>query len=403
MIGVLVFAAVLLLAVLVSARANRGVLSTAALFLVAGIVLGSEPLDLVPIGAEDPFVEGLAELALFAVLFTDGMRIGVRELADAWRLPGRALLVGMPLTLALTAVLAHFVAGLGWGEAFLVGAALSPTDPVFAAALVGREEVPYRLRRLLNVESGVNDGLALPVVVLLLPVVGAEAEIGLALGELALGVAVGVIVPQVAIRLERSRLFSASVTYLPLNAFAIGALVYALSTVVHANLFLAAFSAGVTTASLSSHVRHAFEEFGELVAELLKLAALLTFGLLISVEFLGEITVSGYVFAVLALVLVRPIALGVALAGASLGRREWAAAAWFGPKGFASVVLGLVILQAGVPNGDQLFHLIALVTAASMLAHSSTDVVLARRFRRGKPAADAPAAGQGSADAPRRT
>jgi sodium/hydrogen antiporter len=126
--------------------------------------------DLLTIRPEDPLTIRLAELALFAVLFTDGMRVGVRDLAYAWRLPGRALILGLPMTLLLTAVLAHFVAGLPWAASFLVGAVLSPTDPVFASALVGREEVPLRLRRLLNVESGVNDGLALPIVVILLAV-----------------------------------------------------------------------------------------------------------------------------------------------------------------------------------------------------------------------------------------
>lgn len=110
----------------------------------------------------------LAELALFSVLFTDGQRIGVRDLTLAWKLPGRALLLGMPLTFLVTGVLAVVVAGLPWPEALLVAAVLAPTDPVFAAAIVGREEVPGRMRHLLNVESGLNDGLALPVVLVLL-------------------------------------------------------------------------------------------------------------------------------------------------------------------------------------------------------------------------------------------
>ncbi len=161
MVLFLVFAATLLAAVLLSGLAERTVLSTAVLFLVVGFLTGGVT-DLLTIRPEDPLTIRLAELALFAVLFTDGMRVGVQDLAYAWRLPGRALILGLPLTLLLTAVLAHFVAGLSWLTSFLVGAVLSPTDPVFASALVGREEVPLRLRRLLNVESGVNDGLACP-------------------------------------------------------------------------------------------------------------------------------------------------------------------------------------------------------------------------------------------------
>ncbi len=95
----------------------------------------------------------LAELALFSVLFTDGMRTGVGDQRTAWRLPGRALILGMPLTFGITALLAHLVAGLPCLESMLVGAVLAPTDPVFASAIVGRPEVPQRLRRLLNVEN----------------------------------------------------------------------------------------------------------------------------------------------------------------------------------------------------------------------------------------------------------
>jgi len=162
------FAVLLLIGVLISERAHRTVLSTAVLFLVGGFLLGPGALNIVSVSAGDPIVGGLAELALFSVLFTDGMRVGFRDLRSAWRLPGRALLLGLPLTLGLTAVFAHYIVGLPWLESFLLGAILAPTDPVFAAAIVGREEVPGRLRHLLNVESGVNDGLALPIVLILL-------------------------------------------------------------------------------------------------------------------------------------------------------------------------------------------------------------------------------------------
>jgi NhaP-type Na+/H+ or K+/H+ antiporter len=150
----LAFSAVLLLAVLLSSLAHRTILSTAVVFLLAGFVLGEGLTGVVPVTAGDDVVATLAELALFSVLFTDGMRVGWPDLRSAWKLPGRALVLGLPLTLLVTAGLAHWVAGLGWAESLLLGAVLSPTDPVFAAALVGNERVPQRLRQLLNVESG---------------------------------------------------------------------------------------------------------------------------------------------------------------------------------------------------------------------------------------------------------
>lgn len=381
MTAITVFAVVLLLAVLVSELAGRSVLSTAVLFLVAGFLAGDGMLGLLAIAADVPVVRQFAELALFSVLFTDGMQAGIRDLTRAWRLPARALLLGMPLTMAGTAVFAHYAAGLSWTQAWLVGAVLSPTDPVFAAAIVGRSDVPGRLRHLLNVESGVNDGLALPVVIVLLAVVGErEIEPLKLLEELVLGVALGVAIPWVAIRLERLRFFQAAARYQPLYAFAIGLLVFGAGSLLHANLFLAAFAAGVTVATIGPEVRSEFHGFGDTITELLKLAALLVFGALISPQLLAEIPLGGYVFALLALLLVRPAAIGLALLGSHIERREWVAAAWFGPKGFASVVYGLLVVDSGIPDADLIFHLVALTVVISIVLHSSTDVVVARSF-----------------------
>ncbi len=377
------FSALLLVAVLVSERANRTVLSTAVLFLLGGFVLGPGVTGVVDVAAGDTVVTVLAELALFSVLFTDGMRVGVSDLRRAWRLPGRALLLGLPLSLVITAGLAHFVVGLPWLESFLLAAVLSPTDPVFAAAIVGRAEVPRRLRHVLNVESGINDGLALPVVLVLLAMAGGtDAEGWLLLGEIALGVAIGVVVPLVVLGLERLSFLSAVHHLQPLLPVSIGLLVLAICSATHANLFLGAFTAGVIVASFGEEFRHEFEQFGELVSELLKLAAILVFGALITPGFLfQEISLNGWVFAVLALLLARPVALLVAFLGSKLGRREQVAAMWFGPKGFASVVYGLIVLESGIDAADQLYHLVALVIVLSILAHSSTDVVVARQFR----------------------
>ncbi|MFC9975664.1 cation:proton antiporter [Spirillospora sp. NPDC127200] len=376
------FAVLLLLAVLLSSLANRTILSTAALFLVGGFLLGDGVTGVVSLKPGDPLVGGLAELALFAVLFTDGMHVGWKDLRSAWRLPGRALGWGLPLTLAVTALLAHYVVGLGWIESLLVAAVLTPTDPVFAAALVGNDKVPPRLRHLLNVESGVNDGLILPFVILFLAVAQGSDDLHLGeLGsELALGLVIGVAVPWAAIMLERTRLFAVSAKYGPLNAVAIGLLVLALGKATHGNLFLAAFAAGITVATIGDQHRKAFEEFGELVAELLKLAALLVFGALLTPALLGDVGPAGWLFAVLALVVARPVAIWLSFLRSGLTMREQGAVMWFGPKGFASVVYGLLVLESGISAAEQIFHLIAVTIVLSILAHSSTDVIVARGF-----------------------
>ncbi|MBT2594862.1 sodium:proton antiporter [Arthrobacter sp. ISL-72] len=376
------FAILLLIGVLISERAHRTVLSTAVLFLVGGFLLGPGALGVVTVSAGDPLVGGLAELALFSVLFTDGMRVGFRDLRSAWRLPGRALLLGLPLTLALTALFAYYIAGLPWLESFLLGAILAPTDPVFAAAIVGREKVPGRLRHLLNVESGVNDGLALPIVLVLLAAAGgSDAHGEQLLLEIVLGILVGIVVPAVVLALERLPFLQAKTSLQPLLAVSIGLLVLAICEATHANLFLGAFTSGITVASLGRELRHEFEQFGELVTELLKLAAIMVFGALITPDFLfREIPFAGWIFALLALLIARPLALLVSFLGARLTMREQVAAMWFGPKGFASVVYGLIILESGIALADEVYHLVALVIVLSILSHSSTDVVIARQF-----------------------
>ena len=377
----LLYAGALLVAVLISARAHRTVLSTAVLFLVVGILAGDGSLGLIRLQPEDPIVFGLAEAALFAVLFTDGMKVGWLDLRTAWRLPGRALLFGMPLTMVLTSALAYWLTDLTLIESLLLGAILAPTDPVFAAALVGNLRVPLRLRQMLNVESGLNDGLALPFVIVLLEVASREElHLGDLAAELLLGVVIGVVVPWVVLWLERSRVFAASSEYVAITAVSIALTVLVLCALTNANLFLAAFTAGITVATHGQREAEAFREVGDLIAELLKLAALLVFGLLISPPFLAEIRFGGWVFAVLALVVARPAALLVSFLRSHLSAREQLAAMWFGPKGFASVVYGLLVLRADIAASDAIFHLTALTIALSIFAHSSTDVIVARSF-----------------------
>ena len=388
MTEVFAFAVILLIAVLVSGLAHRTILSTAVIFLVAGYLLSSDVLGIVSVTPEDPVLEQFVELALFAVLFTDGMLIGFRDLRTSWRLPGRALLLGMPLTFLLLTLFAYLLFDLHWAEALLIGAVLSPTDPVFASAIVGRQEVPLRLRRMLNVESGINDGLALPVVVIMIAIIGGDdLHLGELLLEVVLGIAIGVIVPYLALRLERTRIFSAELVYEPLNTFAIGLLVFTIAELTHANPFLAAFAAGITVSTVAPRFRDAFHHFGELIAEILKLAALFLFGALISFSFLTDVGWPGVIFAIAMLVVARPLVILIVLVHSGLTWREKIAAMWFGPKGFASVAYGLLILGTVTATSsfaknerEFIFHIIAVAIVISIFAHSSTDVIVADWF-----------------------
>ena len=381
---ILLFALCLLVSVLVSGVAARTVLSTALVFLLAGALVGEGGLGLVQLDADSPIVGTLADLALFTVLFVDGTALRTLKGEGSWKQPARALGIGMPLAFGGVALLAHYVAGFDWITAMLVGAVLAPTDPVFASAIVGRKDVPARLRRLLSVESGLNDGLALPVVVILISAAGspgAEHEgLGLVALELLGGLALGAVIPFLIHLLLQIPGLGAEPRLQPLGPLAVGILLYATAHLTGMNVYLAAFAGGAVVARLNPAAQESFAELGEQLAELAKFAALLVFGALLTPQLFASIGVGGWIVAVLALVLVRPASLILSLIGEKLERRELFAAAWFGPKGFASVVYGLLVLHSGIPQGQDAYQLIAVCIGLSIVAHSSTDVPVAKLF-----------------------
>ncbi|MFK0244093.1 cation:proton antiporter [Amycolatopsis azurea] len=378
----LAFGLVLLISVSLSGLAARTVLSTALLFLVAGALIGQGGFGLVDIPSNGAFVTGLADLALFTVLFTDGQRAGLPSLKESWRLSGRALGLAMPLTMVGIAVPTHYLTSLDWTTSFLIGAILSPTDPVFASAIVGRTDVPLRLRRLLNVESGLNDGLALPfVLIFLATAANRDTDFGGIAIELVAGLVLGVAIPAAIALAWRLKILTAEPRLQALGPLAVAVVLYATCHLTHANPYLAAFAAGATLATMDRVSAEHFEHFGDLLSETTKFAALLVFGALITPERLSHLTVGDWAVAVIAIVLIRPAAMMLSLVRTPLPARERSVAAWFGPKGFASVVYGLLALQAGIPAGEHVFDLVAITIALSIVLHSSTDVPVAKALR----------------------
>lgn len=374
----LVFCVTLVVAVLISEIAEKTVLSASVLFLAAGFMAGQHLFGNLP-GLHPDLLRRMAELALFSILFSDGIRTGgLKSIIQSWHLSGRALFLGMPLTIGGIALLGRFLLGINWPQAFLVGAVLSPTDPVFVSAVFRFQGVPGSVKRILNIESGLNDGLALPVVVLLLAhVAGNRGHAVSVIMELLLGILIGIGVPWLVIKAQESRFLNPVGLFQPLNAFAMGLLVLAICYRFGINLFLGAFAAGIAVPTLSTEVSEAFEKFGELVAELLKLLALLLFGAAMAPRFFVALSPWAYIFVFLATFAVRPLAILLAMGGAGLSLRETWVIGWFGPKGFASVVYGLMIVQAGLP---QLAHLVGLAVTTSIVIYSSTDIFVGRWF-----------------------
>lgn len=393
MVLVLVFGVALLVAVLLSGVAARSVLSTSLLFLVAGALVGDGVLGWIHVTPDSAIVSDAADIALFTVLFTDGAKLRRLRGEGSWQGPLRALGIGMPLTFVLVALLAHYLAELDWLPALLAGAVLAPTDPVFASAIVSRTDVPARLRRLLSIESGLNDGLALPVVLLLLASTGfvsphEPTSVPQVLLELGGGVLLGIVAPAAAWALFRIPRLGVTPQLQPLGPVALAASMYGLADLLGVNAYLAAFIGGALLGVLSPKPHDAFEPLGDQLSELAKFAALLVFGAVLTPTLFTSVSAGAWVVAVLTLVLARPAAVALSLFGRTVDRTELFTAAWFGPKGFASVVYGLLVLHSGTPEAKQVYGLVAVTIALSIVVHSSTDIPVARLFRSPEAAQD---------------
>src|SRR3954451_24225968 len=144
---------------LIAGLARRSFLSLTAVFVVAGFVLGDGGLKVIHFDPGSGFVSGLASVALILILFRDGLEVEQEMLQSAWRLPFRKLVLAMPITCVLVACVTKALTDLSWAESFLVGALLSPTDPVLSSSVVTNPRVPRVVRHSLNLESGLNDGL----------------------------------------------------------------------------------------------------------------------------------------------------------------------------------------------------------------------------------------------------
>nr|WP_225952734.1 cation:proton antiporter [Mycobacterium sp. OAS707] len=376
---ILAFGIVLLIRVSLSQLAARTALSTALLALVAGAVIGPGGLQIQAIRATDPIVHIFADVALVAVLFTDGQRANLHGLKQNWRLASRALVLGMPLTMCIIAMPAHWLAHMSWATAFLLAAILSPTDPVFAATALHHRGIRMQLRRLLNVESGLNDGLALPFVLIFLATAQGQHWHLLRVGaELVFGLVLGAGLTGAATLLWRLRLFAARSALKPLGPFAIAAVLYSAAHLSGANAYLAAFAGGATLATVDSDTSRQFQRLGQQLCEATKYGALLVFGALITPGRLTELSLQQWLVAGFIIIAARPLALLPALLRTPLCTPERLAAAWFGPKGFSSVVYGLVVLRSAVPDGTTVFDLVAITITASIVIHTTIDASVAR-------------------------
>jgi NhaP-type Na+/H+ or K+/H+ antiporter len=377
--ALLIVGGLLAVAAALSGVTRRTVLSISVLAVTAGVGLAAA--DVVSVNARDAGLLEIVELALILTLFSDGMFVERELLARHWGPPARALAVAMPLTMGLLALGAYLVfPELSWAEAFLLAAILSPTDPVVTSTVVTAQRVPAVVRHTLNLESGLNDGLALPFVLffLVLATPGGDAgqEAVELLGEAAFGAAIGIVLGLIGGRLH-NRLPGGGITarYEGIYAVGFGLAAFGLADVTFGNGLIAAFVAGIVLAREEHEVPDSFVAFSENVSSIFAVITFFLFGaLIVATGYDGSIWAL-LAFIPFALLIARPVAVLAALVGTKLPRPQRLFIAWFGPKGVASMLFALFILDRSVAEGSLVFDVAAFVILSSILAHGLTDTV----------------------------
>ena len=376
---------VIVIAALLSGLIDRSDLPQVGVFLAVGAMLGPAGLGLFDVTLESPTLRVVATLSLVLVLFTDAVSLSIAEVRRHGALAFRVLGPGTLLSAALVALAAWLLLGLPAAAAAILGAALASTDPVMLRGLLRRPGLPESVRLALRLESGLSDAVLLPVVLVAMSFLGKSellnrtewARIGLdlfllgpgagiAVGLLAIG-ALEMIRRKTGVRRDYESIYSLGV------AFA----AYAAAESVHGSGFLAAFAAGLTIAALDVELCDCFLEYGETTAEMALLFTFVLFGSSLIWSGFTVLSWPVFFFAV-AVVLIRPVAFFVSLAGTRLDRRSRLLIAWFGPRGLSSLLLILLPVFAAVPGTQTLFFICCFIVLLSVALHGGSLMFLRR-------------------------
>jgi NhaP-type Na+/H+ or K+/H+ antiporter len=397
LIGVVIVAASLL-----SGAVERSGAPQVAIFLIIGAVLGPFGLGVVDFPLESESLEVLATLALVLVLFSDAVGVDGGEIRAHRRLAALILGPGTVLPAVLIAVAAWLLLDLPAAGAAILGAALASTDPVLLRTLVRSPSLPPEARLALRLESGINDVILLPVVVLAILALregpASPADVSRhAVGLFILGPLLGVGVGYVAIALldrVRSRV-GVRRDYESLYALGVAFSAFAAAEAVGGSGFLAAFAAGLVVAAMDVELCDCFLDYGEASAEMFLLLTFVAFGASVIWSGFEVATVPTLVFAVLALGVRTAVLIPVLRLG-GVGPRSRRLIAWLGPRGLSTLLLALLPLFAGVEGAVGLFQITCLVVLLSVVLHGGGIALFLRRARTDSPARREPEASTGA-------
>ncbi len=376
--------AVIMFTALMSGWVERANLPQVAVFLLLGAVLGPAVLGLMDFGLESPVLRVVATLGLALVLFTDAVTLNFDEVRRRLRLATVILGPGTLIAAAIIAVLGRWLLGLDWASAFVLAAPIASTDPVMLRGLLRRRDIPDNARTALRLESGLNDIVLLPVLLVAMAFVPGVYESdgmgNLVVSLFVLGPLAGVVVGLIAVGLLRfaRRRIGVRRDYESIYSLGVCFSSFAAAEALHGSGFLAAFFAGVVIARLDDDLCDCFIEYGETTAEMLLMFTFVLLGGSLIWAGLGSLSAALVVFVVLAL-FVRPIVLLAALAGEKLDKKSRVLITWFGPRGLSALLLALVPAFVGVPGADRLFAICGLVVLLSVIVHGGSIMFLGKK------------------------
>lgn len=391
-IGLLAFLVCILLAASISRRIQGTIITLPMVYTLFGILLGGLVLDFVPLTTENVIVELIAELTLVFVLATDASRIEVRRLFRDHDLPARLLGIGLPLTMVLGTITAVLVfTDLSFWEAAILGVILSPTDASLGQSVVSNPKVPVRIRQTLNIESGLNDGIAMPF--LLLAIGLAESEVLFenpfgflfsVLVQIGLGILAGAVTGYLGARFiqwgQRSGWMSGK--FQKISSLALILLAYGFAEAIGGNGFIAAFSFGLAFGNVAKKEEtEELYEHAETEVALLMLLTFMLFGAVMLPPAVENISPAIALFAVLSLTLVRLLPVAISLIGAKVRRMTNLFLGWFGPRGVASILYAFIVLEHESLPGLELIYAAVMITVLfSIYAHGVTASPAADRY-----------------------
>jgi NhaP-type Na+/H+ or K+/H+ antiporter len=375
----------------VAGRIERSWLSGPIVFTLFGLLIGPVGLDLLSFKADRETIKALAELTLALVLFTDAAGADIGVLRKAKALPIRLLLIGLPLTTLL---------GFGMGVLMvetlsllgvaLVATMLAPTDAALGKAVVTNEAVPDAVRQGLNVESGLNDGICVPILFVFLALAtgkaGEEGPWRLALmlvaEEIGIGLAVGLVLTILAallLKIAKGRDWLTH-TWIQIPVVALALSCFGLAQFLGGSGFIAAFSGGLLFGLLAKQARDEFLRAAEGIGDTMALITWVIFGAAVVGKAMGHFNWLIWLYAILSLTLIRMLPVFLSLTGMGVSTEGKLFMGWFGPRGLASIVFAVIVVSANVPNSGTIAATVVCTIMLSILGHGITANPWAKGF-----------------------